>query len=110
MVNEYGVKIDRNGYAPSLLRRTENTCFLCGSNGFLQRHEIFHGTALREKSKKYGLWVTLCPDCHRLAHSDRAIAKGLKVTAEVEALEYYGWTVDEFRQRFGKSWIGESNG
>ena len=34
MKNEYGVKLDRNGYAPSIIPgHDEYRCLLCGKNG-----------------------------------------------------------------------------
>lgn len=103
--NEYWIPLDRNGYAPSIFRKTEG-CYLCGSNSPLQRHEIFHGTVLRKRSKEYGLWINVCQRCHNLIHnSDGKIDKALKITAEKEAILHYGWAVDDFRQRFGKNWL-----
>ena len=107
MKNEYGERLDRNGYAPSIIPgHDEYRCKLCARNGMadhLDRHEIFGG-ANREKSKRYGLWVYLCGwSCHRGnngVHRNRALDLALKREAQQMAMERYGWTVDEFRAIF----------
>lgn len=96
-----------NGYTPSIIPgHDEYTCFLCGQNGGgrLHRHEIFGG-ATREKSKK-GLWVHLCPECHRKVHDtgDGTLLK-LRKIGQQRAMEEWGWSEDEFRKIFGKNYI-----
>lgn len=112
MKNEYGVKMDCNGYAPSIVG-TGDECYLClCTPPQLVRHEIFHGTAFREKSKRLGLWCTLCPECHRNLHTalkqtpncvpdDRL----LKHDAMFNALSHYEWTIRQFIQEFGKTYF-----
>ena len=35
MVNEYGAKLDRNGYAPSIIQdEADESCFICYANGY----------------------------------------------------------------------------
>lgn len=105
MKNEYGVRLDNNGYAPSILSHEEK-CEVCGrSAGKLDRHEVWHG-ANRTKSKNLGCWVYLCPICHdKLHHKGEGLDQELKRLGQIEAMDYYGWTVEEFRKRFGKSYI-----
>ena len=108
--NEFGVILDSNGYAPSLLSASDR-CLLCHrTNGKLDRHEVF-GSALRDKSKKYGLWVTVCHECHltRLhgweydpLHDRRA---AMRRVAQRVAMDTYGWTVEEWRERFYKNYL-----
>lgn len=102
--NEYGVRLDSNGYAPSLLR-TES-CFLCRARkADIVRHEIYHGP-YRRKSKEYGLWVNLCTECHYDVHnSDGADDQYLKEVGEFAALEHYKITKQEFINLFGKNYI-----
>ena len=79
MVNQYGIKLDRNGYAPSLFKNRPGRCLLCERvDRPLQRHEVFHGP-YRQKAKALGCWVLICDECHRLAHSDGAIDRNLKL-------------------------------
>ena len=107
MINEFGADLDRNGYAPSILARTESKCFLCGcSDQKLDRHEIFHG-AYRAKSKGYGIWVPLCHfRCHlNGVHKQADIDIELKRKAQLAAQRAYGWTPAEFIQRYGKNYL-----
>lgn len=106
MTNEYGEKLDRNHYAKSLLSADES-CINCGAeNVKIDRHEIFHGTAYREKSKRLGLWVNLCMFCHRKLHqTEPELDDWLKICGQKAAMEYYGWTKEEFRKYFGKNYL-----
>jgi hypothetical protein len=100
MTNEFNVPLDSNGYAPSLLRTYPGVCFECGRFSDTARHEIFHGP-YRAKSKRYGLWVNVCPRCHDFLH--RNGDQALKEKAQAEAQRAYGWSVQEFRIVFGKN-------
>ena len=103
--------LDKNGYAPSVVdpfSELDKRCFLCNYRGDLVRHEIFNASN-RQKSKAYGLWVTLCHEpCHLGKDGyqySASKARGLKAYGQIKAMEHYGWNEDEFRQRFGKSYI-----
>lgn len=103
MVNEYGVELDRNGYAPSLF--PVGACIFCGSTEPLNRHEVFHGP-YRSKAKRLGLWANICPECHRQLHNSRPeMDKQLKQVGQWAAMGHYGWTVQQFRDNFGKSYL-----
>lgn len=106
MKNIYGVKLDRNGYAPSILSVGNYECFVCGTGGDLARHEVYYGTAYRSRSKELGLWVNVCPECHAEIH-DKVddLDKQLKKITQMKAMLHYGWSVEEFRNRFGKNWL-----
>lgn len=105
MKNEYGVKLDSNGYAPSIWVKAQDICFLCNrSDKALQRHEVFHGPN-RTKSKKYGLWVCICYECHGKIHQkDSALDRQLKAATQRRAQLTYGWSIEDFRERFGKNY------
>ena len=97
---------DRNGYAPSILGAYD-CCFVCYRKGDLARHEVIHG-AFRERSKKYGLWVNVCPECHNKIHfTDGKLDRLLKENAQRQAMRVYGWSVDEWRRKFGKNYLSE---
>lgn len=100
--------MDRNGYNASLLQSDLRCCFLCGRRDRkLDRHEVFGG-AYRGKSKADGLWVTLCHfPCHEGkdgAQYNREIRDALSAYAQEKAMTAYGWTTDQFIQRYGKNW------
>lgn len=113
MRNEYGVKLDRNGYAPSILQGDMESCIRCGRNGYtdhLDRHEVFGG-AMRQKSKELGLWVLLCHTrCHEGkngVHRDHDYNLALRRTAQRFAMDKYGWSVYEFRARFRNNYLDD---
>ena len=104
MTNEYGTELDRNGYAPTIMQR-QVRCYMCCREGMLQRHEIY-GNAFREKSKAYGLWVWLCPECHHDVHFVNADKKMLlREHGQRRAEQRYGWSVNEFRDKFGRCYL-----
>ena len=105
MTNEYGEKLDRNGYAESIVEDNDR-CFLCGrSDRMLNRHEVYHGSN-RQKSKRLGLWVNLCDLCHdKLHHKDANMDLDLKQKMQIKAMEVYGWSIEQFREITGKNYL-----
>ena len=107
MKNEYGIQLDKNGYAPSIMQDDMTHCYMCGAcDQKLDRHEVFFGP-YRTKSKRLGLWVTLCHDrCHfGKVHKLYQAQRELKIKCQLAAMRYYTWTVDDFRKQFGKNYI-----
>lgn len=105
MVNEYGVPLDRNGYAPSIAPHTEG-CDLCRRRDRpLQRHEPFQG-AFRTRSKNLGCWFWVCDECHRRIHQkDARFRLETKMLMQQLCMEHYGWTIEEFRANFGRNYL-----
>lgn len=105
--------LDRNGYGRSIVQDKMDCCYICGSRGCkLDRHEVFFGSAYRKKSKELGLWVMLCHDQHHIygdyaAHNNRHVDLLLKRNAQRAAMEFYGWTIEEFIARFGRNYLEE---
>ena len=100
--NEVGVMLDKNGYAPSVVdpySDLSKRCYHCDWRGDLVRHEIFNASN-RQKSKAYGLWIYLCPRCHMDLHDNPEKWKWLKVTGQRQAMAYYGWTIEDFRESY----------
>ena len=100
-------KLDRNGYAPSILQDELGECFRCGrSCEKLDRHEVY-GAANRQKSKALGLWVMLChSSCHlNGVHRDAAENLRLKKKAQRIAMDHYGWTTEEFIKTIGRNYL-----
>ncbi len=60
---------NKNGYNPSLFETEDGTCYLCGTVTDTARHEVFHGPN-RQNSKAHGMWLCLCPECHRKVHRE----------------------------------------
>ena len=111
-LNEYGAKLDRNGYAKSLFKTKANVCFACRISCPTERHEIFGGP-LRNKSKALGLWLDLCGGCHRTrpdaVHQCEKSANQLKAMAQTLAMKTYGWDMEEWMRRFYKNYLEEEN-
>jgi hypothetical protein len=90
----------------------ERRCFLCGRSGAqdpLERHHIFGG-AYRGKSEKYGAVVWLCGDrCHRngksAVHRNGDQIRRLRRYGQLTIMKDEGWTEDDFRREFGKSYL-----
>lgn len=113
MVNEYGARLDRNGYAPSIIQdEADESCFVCYANGHydpLNRHEAFGGP-FRDKSKRLGLWVSLCHyRCHQegngSVHKNRESDLHIKRIAQMKAMEAYQWDTEDFIREFGRNYL-----
>ena len=87
-------------------------CFICGRNRHagLERHHIFNG-ANRKLSEQDGLVVYLCHDCHNEpplgVHYNAEMMRWLKQKGQKMAMEKYGWTKEEFVQRYGKNYLDD---
>lgn len=87
-------------------------CFLCGRTetayNRLEVHHIFPG-ANRKLSEKYGLTVLLCHECHNEppdgVHFNADTMLEVKKYGQRKAMIEQGWTQDEFREIFGKSYL-----
>ena len=73
------------------------------------RHEVFFGTANRQKSIRDGLVVFLKPEEHNMSsrgvHFNREFDLHLKRIAEQRWCEYYGKTIDEFIKEYGRNFL-----
>ena len=68
------------------------------------------GGAYRNKSEKYGLVVYLCHNrCHIFAksavHNNALKMRQLQRYGQLKAMREQGWTEDDFRREFGKSYL-----
>lgn len=93
----------------SILQEDPHTCYLCGRRGGLDKHHVFGG-ALRKKSERYGLFVWLCHEsCHifgpNSAHGNGDTARMLHERAQRAAMERFGWSREEFREKFYKNYL-----
>jgi len=75
----------------------------------LVRHEVFFGSANRQKSIKYGLVVFLTPELHNVSnqgvHFNKAFDLLLKKIGQAQAMSYYGWDIDRFVREFGRNYL-----
>lgn len=96
--------------AKSIMTALMGYCFICG-NAASEVHHIFHGTANRKLSEKYGLTVPLCHRCHNEppdgVHFNRENDLALKRAGEsMFRLKYPDL---DFVEVFGKSYLGIAN-
>lgn len=110
MKNEWGAELDRNGYAPSVVQADISRCFLCHrTDRKLDRHEIF-GNAMRNKSKRMGLWVVLCHEpCHlTAAHQSAEVMDWLHREGERACIDTYDMDIPAFRNEFYTNYLEET--
>lgn len=75
----------------------------------LHRHEVFFGTANRQKSIRDGLVIFLTPEMHNMSnegiHFNRNFDIAAKRSGERAWLDYYGKTIDDFTHEYGKNYL-----
>lgn len=98
--------------ADSIIQSDKSKCFICGQNPCgdpLDCHHCFGG-ANRDLSEKYGLKIYAHHEkCHIFGkmsiHQNVEVNKKVKAIAQKKAMEYYDWSVDDFRKIFGKNYL-----
>lgn len=87
----------------------EKECFICKNIYNLHSHHIFGGVANRKLSEQDGMKVWLCAPHHNMSdagiHFDKNLDLRVKRVAQLKWQEYYGKTEDDFRKRYGKSYL-----
>lgn len=75
----------------------------------LHRHEVFFGTANRQKSIRDGLVIFLTPELHNMSnkgiHFNKSFDISAKRSGERAWLNYYGKTIDDFIHEYGKNYL-----
>lgn len=75
---------------------------------WLVRHEVFHGTN-RKKSIELGLYVFITPAAHNMAnygvHFNRPFEKHLQEVSQRRAMDYYGWSLDDWMKIIGRNYL-----
>lgn len=96
----------------SIIQKDKTHCFICGMNSNLEPLDCHHvyGAADRKTSEKYGLKVYIHHHkCHifgeNSVHKNAEVDRALKRLVQKRAMKYYGWTVEQFRELFGKNYI-----
>ena len=91
--------------------QTERECYICAKLGFhtyknLHEHHFIPGIAKRRLCEADGLKAFLCVYHHTEVHSANSKwMNELKKEAQIRYMEYYEKSVDEFRERYGKSYL-----
>lgn len=96
----------------SILQKDYTRCFICKQNPCgdpLDKHHVFGG-ALRKKSEHYGLTIYVHHEkCHvfgRYAvHVHPEVDQQVKAFAQKKAMKQFGWSEEDFRDLFYKSYI-----
>ena len=96
------MKLDSNGYMhPNLFGSEDGECYICKTVGPTARHEIF-GASNRQKSKRLGEWISVCPRCHEMAHRDSTLRRKLQQEGQRRYQEVYG---DDFLAIWGRNYL-----
>jgi hypothetical protein len=79
-----------------------DTCAICGRPRE-NLHEVFFGTANRQKSKDYGMVMPLCYRCHEMVHRDPAVRLMTQQFAQKKFEETH--SRQEFMVIFGRNYL-----
>lgn len=89
--------------------KTGRYCFFCGRTDRLEQHHAIHGTANRKKAEELGLWVWLCPECHRGTdgvHGKNGHGKDLAVKMAAEyAFLASGHDMADWMREIGRNYL-----
>lgn len=90
------------------IMQEEKECYICHTTQNLEKHHVF-GAAYRKKSERDGLTVYLCHNHHNEppegVHHNRKNMDALRAHAEKLWLDWYGKTIDEFIQEYGRNYL-----
>lgn len=90
----------------SIINGTEKgTCFICGRICQTHKHHIF-GAYNRKRAERDGLFLYLCPECHRKVHADFSLNVRLKEMGEVAWIDTNQKKISDFITEYGKNYIG----
>ncbi len=81
---------------------SEGRCYLCQKKCATETYYIFGGSN-QDASDKYGLTIQLCYRCLCEAHEHPEEFERhyiLKSRAQIDAMDVYDWSIDEFRNHF----------
>jgi len=88
----------------SILTNNLENCYVCGQRKD-HLHEVFYGP-YRQTSIKWGLVLPLCYWCHQgdkgVHNKGYELNRRLKRMTYEKAIEVYGWTDGEWREKFMK--------
>jgi hypothetical protein len=80
-------------------------CWNCHRTVDLERHHIYGGNPDRQHSERYGLYVSLCTQCHRNTTDelDRGLIAQLKQEGQKRFEGVHGHS--EFMRQFGRNYL-----
>ena len=90
--------------------QSEKKCYLTGRTDNLHEHHVFFGKN-RKLSEQYGLKIWLVGNLHNLGdygvHGKygKLLDEKIKREAQQKAMEYYGWSVEDFIKKFGRNYL-----
>lgn len=112
-VNEYGMRLDLAGYAPSIMQAGYlNRCYYCGQRadfgclGNLERVTPWGGKN-RKLSNRLGLWCKMHTFCAERIATYTFLQMEMQRKAQIVAMEYYDWSAKEFIKMFGRSEVDD---
>lgn len=88
----------------SIITKDLNTCFLCGQYA-TDVHHVVHGCGRRKLADEDRLTVGLCHRCHMLLHDKGNFDRELQKIGQKTWMEHYHKTINDFIDRFGKSYL-----
>ena len=90
------------------LVQKEKRCIVCGTPLNIHTHEVYFGKN-RQKSIEDGCCVYLCGNHHNQSnagvHFNHKLDMKLKKEMEIAWLGYYNKTIQDFRERYGRSYL-----
>lgn len=86
------------------------SCFFCGSERNLEAHHCISGVANRKIADRLGLWVYLCPECHRgrygvHGYDGADYKRTLQRAAEYAYRTKHNASKEDWIKLFGKSFL-----
>ena len=82
----------------------EHFCYLCGTP-YTETHHVFFGTANRKLSDADGCVIYVCRKHHELIHNNHKVDLTIKTRMQIKWQEINDKTAEDFRKRYGKSYI-----
>ena len=90
-------------------------CYVCGTDRDIHLHEVFYGSANRQKSISDGLVIPLCGPHHNLSnagvHFNKALDLKLKQRAEKIWIRTYCDSeedgIEKFISKYGRNYLDE---
>lgn len=90
----------------------ERVCFhpACDKTEGLELHHCLEGSYRGNKknpygAELYGLKVYMCHKHHMHLHDNAEDMMKMRAFAQGYAMAYYGWTLEEFREKVGRNFI-----